>query len=165
MIATSYVDTQIVGRYYAPGAAANDTFPILSESTALALPAFLGVERDPTHALYLGTIRDCQGRAVSNAVAGASFTSSTFTNAGGETYYYSAGSTSLPVRHSMEPVINSDGLFMVLNVPPGAGLRIQVWGFRTIGELQAGTLTLLAEIAAPSQAGEVISTALEPHRI
>lgn len=163
--AEDHVWTVVVGRYYPPGAAATDNIAIVSQATALALPAFIGLERDLTKALYLGSLKDCQGRAVSNAVAAVSAVPSTFSNAGGETFYFSAGSTSLPVRHTVEPVMNNDGLFVVMNVPPGADRHVQVWGFRTAAELGAGTLTLLAEIAAPSQTNQAVSMALGPRRI
>ena len=164
LIAVDHVSTVVLGRYYAPANAATDTVAMISQATALALPAFIGLARDPTKAVYIGEMRDCQGRAVSNAVAGVSFVPSTFTNAGGETFYFSAGSTSLPVRHTVEPLMNNDGQFTIVNVAPGSTLFVQVWGFRSLAELNAGTLTLLGEIAAPSQPDQYVSLRLDPRR-
>ena len=151
LAADGYVRSHVLGKYYPPGNAASDDLHVVSEATATALPAFVGVERDVTKAMYIGMMLDCQGRHVSNAVAGLSLVPTTLVDAGGKTFYFSAGSTSLPVRHNIEPVMNVDGLFTVLDASPGAGPHVQVWGFRTQADLIAGTLTLLAEIAAPAQ--------------
>ncbi len=162
--AQSYVSTVVLGRYYPSGSATVDDIDVISEATASALPALVGVSRDPTAAFYVGSMRDCQGRTVSNAVAAVSTVPSTFTNAGGETFYFSAGSTSLPVRHNVASVMNRDGLFTVLNVPSGPALHVQVWGFRTTAELNAGTMTLLGEIFAPSETGQGVLMRLQPRR-
>ncbi|KAB2904934.1 MAG: carboxypeptidase regulatory-like domain-containing protein [Kofleriaceae bacterium] len=162
--AASYLDTRVLGRYYPPGSPATDDLVVVSEATALALPAFIGLERDPATALHVGTMLDCQGRHVSNAVVGLSLVPTTYVDAGGQTFYFSAGSTSLPVRHVVEPVMNNDGRFTVLDAPPGDALHLQVWGFRTQAELAAGTLTLLGEIAAPSEANQAITMTLHPRR-
>lgn len=162
--ATSYTSTVVLRRYYAPGPPATDDLDAISDATATAIPAFVGVTRDSSAALYFGRMRDCQGRTVSNAVAAISLTATTYDNAGGETFYFSAGSPSLPVRHNVAPTMNDDGMFVVLNVPPGATLHAQVWGFRTLAELNANTLTLLGEVHAPSTTGQSVLMELEPRR-
>jgi hypothetical protein len=164
LVAQGYLPTRVLAHYYAPGAAATDDLTMISEPTAQALPAFIGIARDPSSALVWGSLRDCQGRAVSNAAVGVSFVPSTFQNAGGETFYFSAGSTSLPVRHTVEPVMNNDGLFIVLNAIPTASVFVQVWGFRTNAELSTNSATLLAEMQTALPTGEAVLLALEPRR-
>ena len=67
--AAGYLTTYVVARYLTPGAAQTITLRAMAESTANALPAFVGVARDPSKAMAIGEMVDCQGRAVSNAVA------------------------------------------------------------------------------------------------
>ncbi|MBK9030304.1 MAG: hypothetical protein IPL61_03015 [Myxococcales bacterium] len=162
MEATGYVRSYVVGRYLVPGTAQAIELSPLSQGTANALPAFLGVTRDPSTATALGTMVDCQGHRVSNAVATVSTGSAHAP--GVDTYYFSAGSSSLPVRHSQAPVMNKDGVFMVLGVPPLAAAYVQVWGFRTAAELASGTLTLLADAPMIAEAGTYTSVDLTPRR-
>jgi hypothetical protein len=161
--APQFVTTKVLGRFYAPGVPATDDLEAISQSTATALPAFIGITRDPSKGLLIGSLHDCQGRAVSNAVVGVSALGEVFADAGGETFYFSAGGSSLPVRHNVAPVMNKDGLYAVLNVPPPGGM-LQVWGFRTVAELSAGNLVLLAQTAAPVLADEVVVADLEARR-
>lgn len=163
--ATGYLRSYDLGRYLASGAAQSIVLAALSESTANALPAFVGVTRDPTRGMTVGRMVDCQGRAVSNAVAAISTTAGTATlPAGAETFYFSAGSTSLPVRHTQAATMNKDGLFAVLDVVPVAPAYVQVWGFRTAAELTSGTLTLLAEAPVVAEANAASAIDLAPRR-
>jgi hypothetical protein len=164
---SSYVKTYLLNQYFTPGmATAMRDMSAVSESTATALPAFIGVSRDPSKGVLAGAMRDCQNREVSNAVATVSSQAGMVSHLNGaKTYYFSAGSSSLPVRHNVSPVINKDGLFVVLDLPPQtAPAFIQVWGFRTQAELTAGTLTLLSELAAPVEANAVITASVEVKR-
>ncbi len=77
---------------------------------------------------------------------------------------FSAGSTSLPVRHTQAATMNKDGLFIVLDVVPVAPAYVQVWGFRTAAELASGTLTLLAEAPVLAEANAASIIDLAPRR-
>lgn len=163
--ATGYLRSYVLDRYLAPGATQTVALPALSESTANALPAFLGVTRDPTREITVGSMVDCQGRPVSNAVVAISTTAGTATlPAGANTFYFSAGSTSLPVRHTQAATMNKDGLFVVIDVVPMAPAYVQVWGFRTAAELASGTLTLLAEVPVVAEANVASLVDLAPRR-
>lgn len=165
--ASSYVKTYLLNQYVNPTMATQmRNMAAVSEATALALPAFIGVERDMTKGVLAGAFRDCQNREVSNAVATVSGTAGAVDHlTGAKTFYFSAGSTSLPVRHTVEPVMNNDGLFVVLDLPPQtANAYIQVWGFRTAAELASGQMTLLSELASPVEANAVITGSIEPKR-
>jgi hypothetical protein len=162
---TGYLRSYALNRYLAPGAAQSIVLDALAESTANAIPAFVGVTRDPARGLTLGSLVDCQGRPVSNAVAAISTTAGTATlPAGANTFYFSAGSTSLPVRHTQAATMNKDGLFIVLDVVPVAPAYVQVWGFRTAAELASGTLTLLAEAPVLAEANAASIIDLAPRR-
>lgn len=102
----------------------------VSELTANALPAFVGVTRTRGLALSMGMVRDCQDRPVSDAAVAMSATAGAPDHLGqSSTYYFSAGSTSLPVRHNQQATTNSDGLFMIIESPVTATAYIQAWGF------------------------------------
>lgn len=167
--ATGYLKTYLLNQYLNPAnATQNRDISAVSESTANALPAFVGVTRDTAKGVLAGAMRDCQGREVSNAVATVSSTQGTVAHlAGAETFYFSAGSSSLPVRHTQSPTMNKDGLFVVLNLPPQAAPAfIQIWGFPTAADLAMGAagLKLLGELASPVEANAVITGSFEPKR-
>jgi hypothetical protein len=165
--ATGYVKTYLLNQYVNPTMATQTRdMAAVSEATATALPAFIGVERDPTKGVLAGAFRDCQDREVSNAVATVSSTAGSVDHLdGAKTFYFSAGSSSLPVRHNVAPTMNKDGLFVVLDLPPQTGSAyIQIWGFRTADELASGTMTLLSELASPVEANAFITGSIEPKR-
>jgi hypothetical protein len=162
-----YVKTYLLNQYIDPtNATAMRDMAAVSESTATALPAFIGVSRDTTKGVLAGAMRDCQNREVSNAVATVSSVAGEASHlTGAKTFYFSAGSSSLPVRHNVSPTMNKDGLFVVLDLPPQTEPAfIQIWGFRNQAELTAGTLTLLSELAAPVEANAVITASVEVKR-
>ncbi|HUQ02247.1 MAG TPA: hypothetical protein VM261_07095 [Kofleriaceae bacterium] len=130
-----------------------------------AFSFYAGTQQDQTKALHFGTMLDCQGRRVSNAVAAVSRVPWEFHDTGGVTHYFTGASTSLPAPHDVERVMNNDGLFLVFNATPSETSYVQVWGFRTQAELSSGTLSLLGEIAAPSVAGGASMITLHPRRI
>ena len=168
--ASGWLKTYLLNQYLNPAnATQNLNISAVSESTANALPAFVGVTRDPADGVLAGAMRDCQGREVSNAVATVSSTSGTVSHLpGAETFYFSALSTSLPVRHSQAPTTNKDGLFVVLGLPPQtAAAYIQVWGFPTAADLAMGAagLKLLSEMPSPVEANAVITDSFEPKRM
>jgi hypothetical protein len=164
----NYVKTYLLNQYFDPASAtATRSMQAVSESTATVLPALLSTERDLTKGVLAGAMRDCQSHEVSNAVATVSATAGTADHLpGASTFYFSAGSMmSLPVNHNAMRVMNKDGLFVVLDLPPQTTpAYIQIWGFRNAAELAAGTLTLLSELAAPIEANAVITASVEVKR-
>jgi hypothetical protein len=165
--ATGYLKTYLLNQYLNP---ANPTQTLgisaISEGTANALPAFIGVTRLETDGVLAGAFRDCQGREVSNAVATVSSTPTTVNHLeGAATYYFSAAANSLPVRHSQSAHMNKDGLFVILALKPQAEpAYVQIWGFRDAAELGSGDMTLLSELASPVEANAVITGSFEPLR-
>lgn len=165
--ATGYLKTYLLNQYYDP-AVATHTANIsgISELTANALPAFIGVTRDPAQGVLAGAFRDCQGREVSNAIATVSSTAGDAVHLeGAATYYFSAASSSLPVRHATAPHMNKDGLFVILGLPAqSAAAYVQIWGYEDQAAVDADELTLLSELASPVEANAVITGSFEPVR-
>lgn len=170
MEAATYLKTYLLNQYLDPAAATQTrTIAAISEGTANALPAFIGVTRDPADGVLAGAFRDCAGNEVSNAIAIASSTSGVTTPLiGPSTYYFSAAPTqSLPVRSSQAAVMNKDGLFVILGMAPQTTpAYIQIVGFTTPAELAMGKagLKLLAELPSPVEANAVITGSFEPLR-
>lgn len=165
--AASYVKTYLLNQYLDPAMGTQTrNMDAVSEGTATALPAFIGVSRDATKGVLAGAFRDCAGNEVSNAVATVSSSSGEVSHlTGAKTFYFSAGSSSLPVRHNVAPVLNKDGLFVILDLPPqGAPAFVQIWGFKDAADLADGTMTLLSELASPVEANAVITGSFEPLR-
>ena len=160
------LDTYSLNQYYEPDVDMQ-TADVNSVSllTANALPAFIGVTRTIGLGILAGTIRDCDDNEVGGAIATVSETSAAAAHlTGAETYYFSAGSTSLPVRLTQQLVTNSDGLFVVIELPAAPSSFLQVWGY--INGQTPGTdeLTLLAEISSPVLADSIITADVEPIR-
>lgn len=138
----------------------------VSQLTANALPAFIGVSRTPGLGVLAGAIRDCNGHEVRGAVATVSNLSGSAEHLdGAATYYFSAdASDSLPVRHRVQGATNKDGLFTVIEVVPTDTAFLQVWGFTSEQNPATDDMTILAEIPSPIFADSVVISSLEPMR-
>lgn len=165
--AADYLDTYLLNQYYAPDTEdqSEDLEPI-SVSLANTLTAFINKERTLGLGVLAGAIRDCDGHEVAGAIATVSSSRATANHVdGAETYYFSAGSRSLPVRLSQQAYTNDDGLFMVIELPPsGADLYLQVWGFLPDQDPASDELTLIAELGTPVIGDTVISASMEALR-
>jgi hypothetical protein len=119
--------------------------PAISEGVATALPAIIGITREPGTVEAVGLILDCQNRAVENAIATVSNTSGEAAHrAGADTYYFDEGA-GLPLRHDQLAATDPSGLFGIFQVEAGGTGYLQVWGIPSDG----GTLELLAERPLP----------------
>jgi hypothetical protein len=148
-------------------AQATQTFPPLrsfSTATAQTLPALVGIARTPNTAIALGVFRDCQGREVSNFVATVSRTAGAVDHVTGADTYYFSSSVGLPVRHTQLGASSEDGQFMVIELVPTVGVRLQIWGFPTDADLAADQLVLVAELPTLILEDTVSSAALAPLR-
>lgn len=166
--APQYLRTYLLNQYFDPtDATQTRDISAVSIGTANAVIAFVGEQFDNTTGTLAGAFRDCQNREVSNAVATVSRTAGSVDHLpGAKTFYFSAASSSLPVRHNVSPTMNKDGLFVVIDLPPQtAAAYIQIWGFRTAAELASGQMTLLSELASPVEANAIITGSIEPKRM
>lgn len=164
--ATGYPGTYLLEQYIPPAQTATRDLTALSDAQLNSMAAIAGVPRNLANAMALGDIVDCQGRAVSNAVVIASRARSTTDLIGGaRTFYFSASSTSIPVRNDQMPFSNVDGKFMIIDVPPiTQGFAVQVLGFRTQAELDANTIRLVSQVWAPANGNRVSIAPYEPRR-
>ena len=137
----------------------------MSILTANALPAFVGVMRTEGRGLMFGRVVDCDGNAVDGAITTVSATSRAADHlTGGDTYYFSAGSTSLPVRHSQAADTNLDGQFVVIELTPTGVAYAQAWGYIEGQTPGVDPLTLLSEVVVPVGADVFGQVVLEPRR-
>jgi hypothetical protein len=166
LTAQGYPGTYLLEQYIAPAATAMRDLTAFSDATMSSLTAVVGITRNPANAMALGDIVDCQGRAVSNAVVVASRVRQQVDLVpGARTFYFSAASTSLPVRNDQQPFSAADGRFVIIDVPPiSAGFAVQVLGFRTDAELQANTIRLVSQVWSPAVGNSISMSPYEPRR-
>jgi len=172
-----FLDTYLINTYFDPAAAGhpNHTEDLNSVSflTANALPAFIGVMRTEGLGVLAGAFRDCDDNEVDGIIAtvnaesclgGGCDVENLMHLDGAQTYYFSAGSTSLPVRLSQASSTNHDGLFVVIELPPNANSYLQAWGYATQADADSQTLTLIGEVPSPVLADSIITGSMEPVR-
>jgi len=186
MTADGQMRTLLLNQYFDPDTSdQTQDMSSVSVLTAQALSAFIGVTRTPGRGIVAGAMRDCNNHEVANAIAtvagaqGTTFdavmhaydeTECTRTVSDQklpdctQTYYFSAGGTSLPVQHSLAPATNKDGLFMTIEVPEVTGAYLQVWGYVDGQDPASEDPTLLAEIPSPVIPDVVVTFSLEPLR-
>ena len=166
--AADYLDTYLLNQYYDPDTMeqVEDQIEPISVSLANTLTAFINKERTLGLGVLAGAIRDCDGNEVSGAIATVSASRGSPDHVdGAETYYFSAGSRSLPVRLSQQAYTNDDGLFMVIELPPSqTPFYLQVWGFLPDQDPASDELTLIAELGTPVIGDTVISASMEALR-
>jgi hypothetical protein len=151
--------TLTLNQIYEPDTAAQtDTINSVSLLTANALPAFIGVTRTVGLGILAGSIIDCDGNTVGGAVATVSDASGQPSHlTGAQTFYFSALSTSLPVRHEQQITTNFDGIFVVIELPESSASFLQLWGFVDGQDPATDEMTLLAEIPSPVLPDTVIT--------
>jgi hypothetical protein len=187
MTAEGQMRTLLLNQYFEPAVTDQEhDMSSVSVLTTQALSAFIGVTRTEGRGVVAGALRDCNNHEVAGAIAtvaaasGTSFADvmhvydeeeCTGTNADGDplpdctqTYYFSAGSTSLPVQHSLAPSTNRDGLFMIIELPGVSGAVLQLWGFVDEADVADGEPTLLSEIPTPVIPDVVVTFSIEPLR-
>lgn len=165
LVATDYMDTFLLNQYFEPagGAQTLDVHGI-SEGVATALPAIIGLTREPGSGVLAGAMRDCDDHEVSYAVATVSATSGEPDHLDGAVTYYLDTGAGLPVRHDQLNRTDTIGTFAVFQLPVTGTAYIQVWGFVDDADLADGEMTLLAELASPVIADSVITGSIEPLR-
>ncbi len=166
LVTDNALDTYTLNEYFDDAQTAQTAIiDSVSESTAQALPAFIGVTRTPGLGIVSGSIRDCDGNRVKGAIVTVSSTVDEVTPVMGSVgYYFSALSTSLPVRHSQQSFTNDDGVFVVIELPEGQERFLQIWGFVDAADMADGSMTLLGQVATPIVADAVVKVTTRPLR-
>lgn len=167
MKADGSMDTLLVNQYLKTDVAVHTApaeIAIVSQGTANALPALIGVTRTPGLGVIAGALRDCQGREISNFIATVSSTKSTTTRLPNAPTYYFSPTLKTPARNKLQPSASGNGLFMVIEIQPQASTYVQMWGYPTDADLAAGSLKLIAELPVPVIAETIVTGSFEPLR-
>ena len=161
--APDYVDTYLINQYYDPDTLDQDeNVDAVSDTTADLLPALIGLLRTDGLGIVAAAFRDCDNNTVSHVVATVSATSGAADHLpGGQSYYFDDG---LPTNHVIRQTTNSDGLFVVLELPEAPTAYLQLWGFVDGQDPSTDDMTLLSEMAAPVIGNTVITASAEPLR-
>lgn len=161
--AADHVETYLLNQYFDPDASAQDAdIEVVSQLTADLLPALIGLQRTDGQGIVAAAFRDCDGNTVSDVVATVSGTSGVAEHlVGGQSYYFN---DTLPTSHVVRQSTNSDGLFVVLELPEAATGYLQVWGFTAEMDPTVDDMILLSEMAAPVVGNAVISVSAVPLR-
>jgi len=139
------------------------TRAVVSILSANAIPMLIGTERELGKGTLAGGVVDCDGDEVKNAIATVSSTSGagnvlpTFI-AGAEVYYFAGP---LPVNRGTLSQSESNGEFVILNIPPGT-TYLQIWGFLDAADVAMGEsgLTMVSEFNGPVIGDSVISISM-----
>lgn len=151
------------------GAPVTMTRNTVSQATAQVLPGLIGIRRTDGLGILAGEAIDCAGAELENAIATVSTTSGTYTAVTGtgcanpgcaQVYYFKSG---LPTGRNLQSDTNTDGLFAIMELPPG-NYYLQVWGFVDAADVSQGMagLKLLSEFQAPVKPNAVITVAMDP---
>jgi hypothetical protein len=131
----------------------------------MLLPALIGEQRTQGTGVIAGALRDCQNHEMSNFIATVSSVSATATAIDGAEAYYFSASAKVPVKHTQADASSQDGLFMVIQLPVEPSAYVQMWGFPTQADVDAGNLKLISELKVPIIADTVITGSFEPLRM
>jgi hypothetical protein len=139
----------------------------VSMLTANALPAFIGHARTPGLGVVAGVVEDCDGEVVQHAIgtiASASSDGSAGNIAfvpGAEVYYFISG---LPTRRNQRGDTNTDGVFVVIEIPVASQSFLQVWGFTAEADVAMGAagLKLVAELPVTVLGDAVLAVGMNP---
>jgi hypothetical protein len=160
-----FYDTFLLNQYLDPAMPTQtspSTISTVSKATGAAIPALVGISRTTGTGVLAGALRDCQLHELSNFTATVSDTPGEKSElVGARTFYFQNG---LPARNTVVPVANKDGLFAILELPPTQTAYVQMWGYLNQADLDAGTETLLSELAVPVIADNMITGSYELER-
>jgi hypothetical protein len=152
----------VVEQYFLPGAAHVRDLAIVSPATASTLPTFVGQTRDPSRAMVLGQVVDCQMRPVSNAMVVVSTSLTQSQPAGVDVWTFTAQLPSLP--GGLNTPTREDGRVAIFDMPPDTAFALQVWGFRTGPEVINGELIRLATVTLNQPMLSVTTLKVEPRQ-
>ncbi len=147
----------------------NQDHMLVSKATINSVALLLGQQVPQGVGVVVGTMVDCGSAPVQHTEAFFSSTSSAGNSgptqvSGTKTYYFNAGNPALPTTN--QPDTNSNGMFVVIDTPPGPEFYVQDWGFLTSSDVSAGQngIKLLSEFAAPSIPNAVVAITLNANQ-
>ncbi|HSD90261.1 MAG TPA: hypothetical protein VLB44_22180 [Kofleriaceae bacterium] len=158
---TSARNTYVLDRILAPSTASQSmALQSMSNATFATLPALVGLTPISGSSIELGTARDCQGHSLSSFIATVSSARGIPAHLGQAKTFYFSDAVGLPTRN--QPSGARDGQFMVMDLTATSQAYVQIWGFRDLADLTAGTLTLIEELAVPVPGDSTLLTDQDP---
>ena len=118
-----------------------ETFNSVSESTSRLIPSLIGVEWDQTKAIIAGTAYDCDTEPLQYTQIYVHDSAGNPPETGDVYYFSESGGVSLPTDHESQPYTNTNGLWVVMNIPAGTWTA-EVWGFDGTDYVMLGATVL-----------------------
>ncbi|MEN9787019.1 MAG: hypothetical protein RLZZ299_2283 [Pseudomonadota bacterium] len=146
------VDTYEIHQLYGfdGSGGAEDSFNSVSIATSRVIAGLIGVDWDPATAIIAGKAYDCALEPIQYAQV---YLHDADGNppATGDVYYFTAnGGTDLPAQRAIQPHTNTNGLWVAMNVPPGAWI-VELWAW----DAASGAHVLLGKSPLDVAAGAV----------
>ncbi|MES2640879.1 MAG: hypothetical protein V4850_15425 [Myxococcota bacterium] len=135
---------------YSADGSSDEIFNSVSDSTSKVIPALIGVEWDQTTGIIAGTAYDCDVNPVQFAQVFIHDGNGNIPETGDVFYFSESGGTSLPTSIDAQPHTNTNGLWVVVNVPAGTWTA-EMWGYdgaehvlmgATVLEISAGSVNI-----------------------
>src|SRR5690606_14493197 len=105
------------------------------------IPSLIGVEWDESTGIIAGTAYDCDVNPVQNAQIFIHDGSGNIPPTGDVFYFSESGGTSLPTDIESQPHTNTNGLWVVINIPAGTW-TIEQWGWDGAAYVEMGSTVL-----------------------
>ncbi len=115
---------------YAPSTSTDEEFQSVSTATYAIIPSLLGVTIDDTKGSVAGTAYDCNGNPIQGAQVIVKDADGNYPESQVVRYF----ENEFPVRN--RTTTSEDGLWVLLNVPPGRSLEVELYGVMETGEPQ-----------------------------
>ena len=142
----TYEVHQVFG--YSSDGSSEEAFNSVSDATSKLIPALIGVIWDEASTgIIAGTAYDCDVNPVQYAQIYIHDENDLPPPSGDVFYFSQSGDTSLPTDKGSQPYTNTNGLWVVMNIPPGTW-TVEQWGWDGAAYVEMGSTVL--EIAAGS---------------
>ncbi|MEE2751716.1 MAG: carboxypeptidase-like regulatory domain-containing protein [Myxococcota bacterium] len=115
---------------YGPGTSKDEDFQSVSTATYAIIPSLLGVTIDDTKGSVAGTAYDCNGNPIQGAQVIVRDSDGNYPESQVVRYF----ENEFPVRN--RTTTSEDGLWVLLNVPPGRSQVVELYGVMESGEPQ-----------------------------
>ncbi|MDP2314811.1 MAG: hypothetical protein Q8P41_18040 [Pseudomonadota bacterium] len=141
----TYEVHQVFG--YSEDGSSDEIFNSVSDTTSKLIPSLIGVDWDQTTGIIAGTAYDCDVNPVQYAQIFIHDGNGNIPETGDVFYFSESGGTSLPTSTDLQPHTNTNGLWVVINIPAGTW-TVEQWGWDGAAYVEMGSTVL--EISAGS---------------
>lgn len=143
----TYEVHQVFG--YSGDGSSDEEFNSVSEATSRLIPSLIGIEWDESTGIIAGTAYDCDVEPMQYVQVFLHDGNGT-PPATGEVFYFSeSGGTSLPTDKESQPYTNTNGLWVVINIPAGTW-TVEAWGYDPTAATHVKLGTTVLQISAGS---------------